>query len=340
MKKAFVFVMLGLLIINLSAGFEVHTPAIKIGLKAGSSGIQTISVFNDKDEAKTFTIEKEHGRNFYEIGENTLEVGPKTYGTVTLTLGSPIVLPGLYLDRVIISDGTSEKGVPVVVEVSSKGKILFDTIIEAKIDYLAVPGSNFGARVKVYNIGAVQDAVEMLYGIQNFGGDMIHEKTEVLSVREPIEIRKEFSLPESLPEGLYVFSVAARQGNYASPNDYSYSVTSQLFIVEQRTSLSPVIEADSSKTIGFFIILFLMVSVIVLSYYWNKRVLNQGKEWRTKVSEIRAVKFSDAARSIRRLNYQKHLLEKAYGSHYVTRESYEQGRKEINNMISKLKKRL
>jgi len=59
-----------------------------------------------------------------------------------------------------------------------------------------------------------------------------------------------------------------------------------------------------------------------------------------KLIDIKKIKFTDISREVRRLEYQKSVLEKAYDERYIQRKSYEEGRKEINKLIFRLKKRL
>lgn len=336
MKKTLLLVLMIILmfsvIVQASLDFSLQTNEAKAAVRTGNYVVQAVSIFNS-GETREFTASKVHGGEFYQISNPNLLVDENSYGSFDLVLGNSSLSPEVYVDELSISAGNVEKMIPVVLEVETFGNLLFDSAIEIVKGSPIVPGGNFTAKVKIYNLGALQDAVLAKYEILNLNGSVAFQQEETLSVVNPIEITKSFTLPENMLEGTYVFAVSTTQ-------DGSKASSVELFSLNSGVLLSPIIKTDVSKKIGFFIILFLMVSVIILSYYWNKRVLNQGKEWRTKVNEIKSVKFGDAARSIRRLGYQKDLLEKAYGSHYVTRESYEEGKREINSLLNKLKKRL
>ena len=78
----------------------------------------------------------------------------------------------------------------------------------------------------------------------------------------------------------------------------------------------------------------------MLSSYWNKRVVSQAADWKKRVLEIKRIKFSDTAKEIRKLEHQKNLLERAYEKGNIKKISYEEGKKHINELIRKLKKRL
>ena len=59
-----------------------------------------------------------------------------------------------------------------------------------------------------------------------------------------------------------------------------------------------------------------------------------------KIAATKEIKFSDVAQQIRKLEYQKSLLETAYAKGYIRSNSYREGKKKINALVNKLKKRL
>ena len=59
-----------------------------------------------------------------------------------------------------------------------------------------------------------------------------------------------------------------------------------------------------------------------------------------KLIDIKKIRFSDIARAINKLEYQKNILELAYKKGYIRKKSYEDGKMKVNNLIKGLKKRL
>ncbi len=316
-----------------AAEFEMHTPIVKAAITQGNEIYQEISFFNG-DKTADFFIAKINGGGFYEIEDSEFAVESNSYGSFRVKLGNNELMPGVYTDEVSISSDKATKKIPVVLEVESKGDVVFDSTVEVLKRSSIYAGGDFFANVKVHNLGSTYDSVSVTYSIKDLAGNIIYEEVEVLNVREPVQIGKSTFLPIDIAVGTYIFSVIARQGQ-------SYACATETFSIVDNPSLSPsAAEKDYSKLIGFFVILFLIASVILLSYYWNKRVFSEAKDWRGKIDELKKTKFSDTAKAISKLKYQKTILQKAYARHYITKQSYLSGTDEINALIERLKKRL
>ena len=61
---------------------------------------------------------------------------------------------------------------------------------------------------------------------------------------------------------------------------------------------------------------------------------------RKQLADTKKIKFIDVSGEVRRLEYQKSILEKAYSEGYIKRKSHDEGKKKIDMLITKLKKRL
>jgi hypothetical protein len=90
--------------------------------------------------------------------------------------------------------------------------------------------------------------------------------------------------------------------------------------------------------LGVFI--FLLSSVVLISYLWYNRSVKQTQNWKAELEYVRKLQFSDAARGMRRLEAQKAVLQRAYSSKYISKATYESAINEIDRLSSQLKKRL
>ena len=116
---------------------------------------------------------------------------------------------------------------------------------------------------------------------------------------------------------------------------------SQISLPSNGILLSPAIKSkDYSSRIYKGIFIFLLSSIILVSYLWYNRSNKQAKDWKSQLNYIEKTQFSDAAKGLRKLQAQRALLEKAYSNHYISKNSFESALVEISRLSAQLKKRL
>jgi len=323
--------------------FDLRTPFIKAFVKDGGNAFtQIISIFNSGSEDRKFIVEEKSNTDFFDVsGDKTINIGPREFGFIDVMLdGSKKNLKqGVYVGEVVIYDSLNFNNfvdVPVVLEIGTdKEKAKFGVAVEISRSSLPFyEGDKLNAKISVFNLEAQLDLVAVSYKIFSVeSGDEVYEYSEILNVKSQLRVDKEFPT-ENLVPGSYVVGAIVKQGG-------SVGTAAEIVNVAGNELLSPPIEKkDFSAFIFIGVLVFLIGAVILLSYYWNRRVLIEAKDWRNRLKDIKEEKFGDNARSLRRLNGQKLVLDRAFASHYISEKSYKEGVREINSLMEKIKKRL
>ena len=165
---------------------------------------------------------------------------------------------------------------------------------------------------------------------------MIVSESQSLEVNNQARVSKSFFISEDVDEGEYVFSVLAidESSNLVGTSSFLFNVAEKILTSPDDRSFNYYLG------MAFFVTFILIIAFLLINYYWNKRFITSSKEWNKKLINVRKVKFSEIGKEIRKLEYRKELLDRAYNKGFIKRKSYEDGKKGINNLIAELKKRL
>lgn len=333
---AFVFILItGQVAYVFAQGFEISQLVIKSAVKRGDSINNPVNIIN-LDKAKEFSISYASEKEFISIDKDNFILDENGEETIDVKLESSRLGFGVYTGQVSIESEEEKHVIPVILEVES-ADVLFDSFLEIAPRFSKIsPGSELEVNVKIVNLKSSTGNVDVRYFIKDTHGNLIASDYESLSVANQVEFSRSFTLPEGLEEGDYVFAVYTGEAG-------SFGTSSALFSILNEPSLSPL----SSDKIGnyyllvsFGVIVVLIGAFLALNYYWNRRVLDTAKNWNRKLVDLRKVKLEDVGSKIKELEYKKALLGKALERGYITKSSFEDGRRKINEVVAKLKKRL
>ena len=318
--------------------FEVSSPIVKSIVKEGESVSTPISTINH-GKRREFSIEYFSEKDFIYIENKVLLLGREEGGTFDIVLNSNDYSPGVYVGEIVVRAVNDEDDyirIPTILEIETHS-LNFDISSEMalKLSDLS-PGDELDVEIKIYNLGSESGDVSLHYEVKDIKGKLIISEDQELNVNNQAEISKTFLIPEDLELGNYVFSVSAIDENFGF-----VGTSSLLFVLSRR-----VLKDTSNDFIGYylgialFIIIILIVAFLFINYYWDRRVKVEAKEWKKRLVDVKKVKFSDIGRQIKKLEYQKRLLDEANNKSYITRNSYLEGKKKLKSLILKLKKRL
>jgi len=337
-KFAFVFICFLLFFaVVTAADYTLSEFIVKASVEEGDSISSSINVLGVSGER--FGVEFVSVENFISVNPREFELDDSGFGTFRVDLRSKDLDTGVYVGKIIVGGEEKTVNVPVILEVETFGlSPLFDAAIEISPNYKSIGfGDTLEFDVTVFKLKGPSDRVTIYYEVRNLEGETVFSETQNLDVSKQIRLSKSFELLD-LELGEYVLSVSVKD-----VNSVSTGTSTGLFSIIDDVGLSPE-EPDGSNNIylylSFFIILALVISFLFFNHYWDRKVAFEAKHWNTKLTEIKRTKFSSVAKEIRKLESQKRILEKAYDKSYIKKVSYEEGRKKINSMVTKLKKRL
>ncbi len=315
--------------------FELNTLLIKSVVKEGESLNYPISIMNNRDK-QSFNVNFLSNKDFAYIHNENFEIGKNDGGDFVLAFNVSDYSPGVYLGEIIVSGEENSVKIPVILEIESNS---FKADVVAKFPSAFSkfsPGENFVVDLDVYNLASGRGDFLLNFSISNFRGENILSESQELNVNNYIQIRKTFLLPQEIESGDYVFFVSV-----TDLESNSIGLSSLLFTVSSDLLLGPDYVANNYYLyFSLFLILILIVAFFVVSHYWNRRLIVSSNQWRKQVSDIKKNNFGNFKIQIRKLEYQKSLLDKAYNYNFIKKPSYEEGKKRINELIKRLKKRL
>lgn len=340
MKKKYFIILV--LIINMlfvgvyaqDADFEARPFLIKSVLERGESISHSVTIKNF-GESQIFEIRP--NADFISVNVERLSLDKDEEGNFEVILDSLDYGEDVYVGKIIISGDDKEINIPVTLEIQTVFP-LADVSIEVPQGFSGVvPGSGFITDITVHKLKGQIDDFVLEFFVKDFDGEVIYFDQQDLIVDNQITITKIIPIPEdSLGDYMLSVLIRAKTGDSTGTSSFPFSVFPELSPESQERE----IRFNYYLFITFGIILVLIISFILFNHFWNRRLVTNAKEWNKKLVDIRKVKFSDSSKEIRKLEYHKEVLENAYNKGYIRKKSYEDGKKKINDLIKRLKKRL
>ena len=334
MKKIYLFTFILILVFStLVSGesFNVDTPIIKLSVKENVALTNPITIINNENR-QTFHINYS-STGFISTDTELLTLGEYEKKNFAVNINNQGYSPGVYAGQIQITGEKDSLTIPVILEMETKD-VFVDVSSQITPKFLKIfPKESLVVDIGIYNSGGRDSEIILEYSIINLNTESILSETESLSIKDQIKLTKSFLIPKNTALGDYVFFAVAKQKD-------SVGVSSLLF------EISPLEEKVNQRIMNYYlyivagIIITLLISVVLFNHYWDKKIMRNTKYWREKIIDIKKIKFSDTNKAIKKLEYQKSLLERAYKEKYIKSTSYKEGKKKINELIKRLKKRL
>lgn len=296
-----------------------------------------ISFFNS-DSAGTYIAQLDKGE-VVRIDSNSINVGNEDFGSFNLIVGNDENVKGIYFDTLTVLKGSEIfQEIPIVVGLESKNsQIEYDVSIDfdSNSDISTISGETvLSPVINVYKLNynnPGSNAVALTFSVYSLEGDLLLSSEDVVSVSRQASFEHFFNLGATDYDEILMV-VSARSGESFGLDMSQVSLSNSLLF-------SPPVDNYSPKIyVGIFI--FLISSIMLISYLWYNRSLDQAKDWKSELDYVKKTQFSDAAKGLRRLEAQKNVLERAYSSRYISKGSYDSAINEINKLSDRLKKRL
>ncbi len=333
--KIILVLLLFLMIFSVSAvenSFEVNPIVVKSVVRAGENINIPISVIN-LGKAQKITISSSL-EDFVFIEEDELFLNKGDGGTFNVNLNSLDLDTGVYTGKIFVNGEEDETKIPLILEVESS-EILMDSFSEISPRFSKVlPGESFNVDVKVFNLGSRTGEANVKFVIADLDGNVLVSEEQEVVVGNQVQLSKSFAIPVDAEKEDYVFSILVYSGKSVGTSTLLFSI-----VEDVELSLSPPLK-NYYLYITSLVIVILIGVFLFFNHYWNRKAMDEAKNWNKKLVNLRKIKLGDVSKAIHKLEYKKRLLEKAYEKGYIKRVSYENGRKKINELVRKLKKRL
>ncbi|MEK6894137.1 MAG: hypothetical protein AABX10_01610 [Nanoarchaeota archaeon] len=312
-----------------------HTVEI---ITARGSAVFPISFFNS-GTAGTYTAQLEETSPALRLDSRVINLGSEEFGSFNLIVGNDEIARGIYFDNLIISRGSEiVQEIPIVIGLESRSsEIEYDVSIDfdANSDISIISGETvLSPLVNVYKLNynnPGSNGVALTFSVYSLDGDLIISTSETVSVSRQASFEHFFNL--GLTEYEEVIMVVSAQ------KEDSFGVDLSQVSLSSSLLFSPPVGSRTPR-LYFGIFIFLISSIAIISYLWYNKYNGQAKNWKAELQYVKKTQFSDAAKGLRKIEAQKSVLDRAYSSRYISKDSYDAAINEINKLSDRLKKRL
>ena len=238
---------------------EVALRGLKVvAVKAGDFDVQVRGIDFASVENGSFSLEEGEERSF--------DVGFDAVGKE----------PGVYVGRVIISEGNREKVVPVIVEVETD-EVLFDGIIEVPLEYTKVfPGETAIFENKIFNLENLGVSnVRVSFSVDDFFGNNLFLEHENIVVDTQFVNTKSILLSQDILPGDYLFSIKMEFGDSIGTSTY-------FFRILEKEAERP----DYNLVVMGIVVVLLIALVFFIIYYISRRdkvILGLQRQYRREI---------------------------------------------------------
>ena len=332
MKAIIFLVLLVTLTAMVSAeSFVTNTPIIKVVSEGSDNRVISNEISIISLKAQEISLEYFSEKDFLDLDTEAFFLGKDESRTISLSVDPGKLDKGVYTGYVSLK-GDEEQIIPVILEIQDSFP-LFDVSLESSQVKKIASDEDLSVDISVYNLRGLGKEVLLNYFVKNLEGDIIFEEQQELEVARQLKVRKVFSVSEG-QEGDYVLGITAKD-----KQGLTTGTSSLVFSISPNVYFSPA-AGNAPILIAFLIVISLITAFFIFNHFWSQRLITNSRQWNKKLVDVRKVKFSDTAKEIRKLERRKDLLEHACEKGYISKKSFFDGRKKIDELINKLKKRL
>lgn len=320
-----------------SLNFQVDSVMLKTAIKLNSGFETFLRVSNTDSSVQHFKIKTEGLDGMVSIDKTEFVLESGETERIKVSFSNNKQPYGIYTGDLLISSDKSRGDVPLVLEIESD-EVSFDSNIALFPTEEISPGDKINAEIKIFDLSRIGTAnVEMEYFVKNLKGEILMQDKETPVVKSQALVTKSVNLPKDIEIGNYIFGVVLRYKN-------SVGTSSAVFSVEKKNSIGLFPAINWTYLVVTFIVLFIALFVILFEYERRKMrdvVATQEKDIKRISKNLQGKKINtkDLGNISHGLEEKLDVLRRAYDSGYISRNSYVKGKKRLEDMKKKLKKK-
>ena len=255
---------------NGSASFTTNLQVLKLSIPISGEASLTIKVINQGNN-ENFRVRLSGLDGFVSLSNYDFALKNGETKELLVYFNASGKNSGVYLEKIIISNGRYSKQIPVILTVQDNN---FDLSVMQRVlsQYQNVyPGGKLGLEIEIYSLkDKATFNVGGEYYLADFNGNKIFSDEENLVIKEGLAINKIVDIPETTPKGDYVFVTSIDN------NGVGY-FTSYFFQIGNR-------ESSSQFNVYYLILLIVVIFVglVILTFYFirsrDKFILDLEKQ--------------------------------------------------------------
>ncbi|MBI2666011.1 hypothetical protein HYX13_00200 [Candidatus Woesearchaeota archaeon] len=314
----------------LRKGFILSDPLVRARVRQSQPFEKKIAVTSDWGGDLSITLD--YPFDLMQVSPEELTLKKDEEKLITLLLNPYNAAPEIYTKTLTLTarEGktTIIHSIPILLEVTSD-EVLLDLSLDLRKKSL-IPGEQLEALVSIFNPRKVPlDNVSLLYSIQDFQNNKLHQEEEIISLEEQVSLSKSISLPADIPAGEYALSLrVVHQDTVATAAEH--------FSIESVTPASPTEKFTAffaSKPFFLIALPFLIVAVLIILVLSRP---SKPSEVKTIVKRIIVQQKLPAQREdLKNLQKKLSLIEDGFKRGYISREAYEKTKTKIEQLLKK-----
>ncbi len=247
-----------------SESFQLSASEFKISLKQGTSKTRVLRITNTGLEDLSLSIFSDKISGFVVLSETNISIMPGRSKEITIDFSAPErTIPGQYFGYITVKSDKTNKSLPVVLDIQAID-LEFDLILNLSEGYeLVKPGKNVKANISIENLKDLKEInASLYYAIKDFEGKVYNFSEEEVTFFYNLLLEKELQVPDTTPEGKYLF--------YARLSDSdNIAIDSVSFEVGTRFNFASFFKTGS---ISFLILLLaILFSIFMVKYKRDKK---------------------------------------------------------------------
>ncbi|MBI3035653.1 hypothetical protein HYY71_05010, partial [Candidatus Woesearchaeota archaeon] len=312
--------------IPIITNFTIDKTSLKVVLKQGEVKKETLSIKNTGTtifDVRAILQDIGKFKVSPEVSEVTTKLNPDEEKTIEFTFKAlENEKPEIYPGKITFKSPSIEKEIAAVIEVNS-AQPLFDVDAEVLSESKKVfSGGEILLEVNLFNVRGFRKVdVNVEYSIKDLKGNVAASEHETLAVETQAKFTRSLLVPSDLKPGNYVAFVKV---TYAD----SVSVSSDLFEVKAKTIKLYPIQIKDYRAVLLFSAVILIIGIFIFSAY--KFGYLKKKSHAVEGEEIKQLEEEEKTEKSRK---ELAALEEAYKSGLISEESYQKGRKRIEDKL-------
>ncbi|MGD9276144.1 MAG: hypothetical protein PVJ67_03140 [Candidatus Pacearchaeota archaeon] len=270
--------------------FKLSVSSFFVSVKQGSAQTKILEITNTGNTELPFNFSVDGLGEFVILSHNSLVVSAGETKKITIDFfAKKETIPGHYFGEVLV-ESVSNLSIPIVFEVNPlESDIEVSVLIPEKYKFVK-PGETIVANISLENLGdLIEETIGLHFFIIDFYGRVYDSSDEEIVLTSPISLMRNFTLPEDMSLGDYLFYARAFQ------EDSILSISSDEFEVGARFKFLAFVKSSSV----FLLIVFLsFFSILFVLRYKNLAERKKGLNLYVESLELRKLmamkKFDEA----------------------------------------------
>jgi len=218
--------------------FTINPSLFKVSLKQGTTETRVVRITNVGSLNMSFNLSIVDVEKMVFLSDVNFTIPPGESKDITIDFVASLSTPPSQYFGFIKVDGSETKYIPIVVDVNAL-ELKFGVQLNVPEEYKTLmPGEVVKANISILNLrDVIQEDMTLYIAIKDFYGNIYDSSQEKFVFNASLFLERNFTLPEEIPEGPYIFYARAVTENELALDSDTFEVGSEFtFLASLRSS--------------------------------------------------------------------------------------------------------